>query len=270
MSRRYAVVGHPVRHSKSPWIHAHFAECTQRDIVYAAYAPPLSGFDEFARNFFAAGGCGLNITVPFKQEALAFASSASAFSKRAQAANVLAARNSGIVAYNTDGAGLVRDITHNLRVAIADKRLLLIGAGGAARAVALALAEKNPANLCIAARNTKRAVALAETVGEHSTISVRGIALADCDEPFDIVINATSAALSGEKLPLSSAVFAGAELAYDLSYGKAAKTFLRVANQAICCVDGAGMLAEQAAFSFAIWEGVMPMTADVIRQVKGN
>ncbi len=255
-ANRYAVAGAPVRHSLSPWIHAHFARRTQRNAVYAAFAP--KDFAAFARDFFAGGGRGLNITAPFKRDALLFAARASAFARRADAANVLALDDSGAVsAYNTDGAGLVRDLTNNCGISLPGRRILLAGAGGAARAAAIALSEQK-AKIVVAARKSAAAESLARLVGGES------VSLQECGGGYDLVINAIPGAKDGES-PLPSAVFAGAKLAYDLNYGRAAAVFLRAAAAAEYRADGGGMLVEQAALSFAIWEGAMPSTAGLIQ-----
>ena len=251
MARRYGVVGSPVRHSLSPWLHAYFARTTQRNIVYAAYAPSPDKFVDFVNDFFASGGCGLNITVPFKPEALAVASRASAFARRAGAANVLRRDENSIVAHNTDGAGLIKDLTQNLNVSLAKKRVLIVGAGGAARAAALALADSD-ARITIGARRPEAAAELAQLAEGES------VALAKCESGFEVIINATSGAHDGDGSPLSPEVFEGSLLAYDMNYGQAAAGFLRSARAAKQRADGGGMLAEQAAMSFAVWEKVMP------------
>ena len=266
MARRYGVVGSPVRHSLSPWLHGYFARTTQRNIVYAAYAPPPDKFAEFVHDFFAAGGCGLNITVPFKPEALTAASRGSAFARRAGAANVLRRDENNIVAHNTDGAGLIKDLSQNLGVSPSKKRVLIVGAGGAARAAALALVDGG-AHITIAARRPDAAAELAELADGES------VALAKCESGFDIIINATSGAHDGDESPLSPHVFEGALLAYDMNYGRAAAAFLRAAQAAKQRADGGGMLAEQAAMSFAVWEKVMPSAAvpiDMMRRRHGS
>ncbi len=260
--RRYAVIGNPVRHSLSPWIHKRFARATQRDIVYASYAPPLDGFAQFASSFFAGGGCGLNITIPFKEDALNFADSPSNLSRQANAANVLAAGDDVIRAYNTDGAGLICDIVGRWATPIHRRNVLLAGAGGAARAVAHALCKQQPALLCITNRSAEKGKALALAVdGEYRPF-------ADCKTGFDIIINATASGLTEEAPPLTSSVFDGASLAYDLSYGKAAEPFMALAKNATIVCDGLGMLVEQAALSFALWEGIRPQTAGIIRELR--
>lgn len=254
---RYAVAGLPVRHSLSPWIHAHFARQTQRKIVYAAFAP--DDFAAFARDFFAAGGRGLNITAPFKKDALNFAARASAFSVRADAANVLTAdaKTGAVSACNTDGAGLIKDLTGNYGMSLAGRRVLIAGAGGAARAAAFALAAQD-AKIIIAARKPDAATELAKLVGGEA------VSLSECGDGYELIINATSGGQDNES-PVPSSVFAGAKLAYDLNYGAAAATFLRAAATATNRADGGGMLVEQAALSFAIWEGAMPSTARLVR-----
>ncbi|MGU9951208.1 MAG: shikimate dehydrogenase [Gammaproteobacteria bacterium WSBS_2016_MAG_OTU1] len=256
-TQKYGVVGSPVRHSLSPWIHAYFARRTQRNIVYAAFSPPAASFDDFIHDFFNNGGCGLNITVPYKKEALNIAKTATNFAHRADAANVLTIKNGDIHAYNTDGAGLIKDLTINCGVVISDKRVLIAGAGGAARAAAVALAE-HTSNLVIAARKLVAAEELA------SAINGKAVELASCDGDYDIIINATSSGLAGDESPLPPQIFTGVELAYDLNYGKAAASFLSLAATAKNRADGCGMLVEQAALSFAIWQGVLPATQELV------
>ncbi|MGI9307434.1 MAG: shikimate dehydrogenase [Gammaproteobacteria bacterium] len=257
--RRYAVAGFPVRHSLSPLIHAHFARAAQRNIVYAAFAPPPEKFAEFVRAFFAAGGRGLNITAPFKKDALQIAGRASAFARRADAANVLTAEENGIAAHNTDGAGLIKDMSKNCGVPPAGKKILIAGAGGAARAAALALAEQG-AKITIVARRLSAADSLAQTAGGTPA------EFAGCGGEYDIVVNAIPGQ-NGET-PLPHKVFSGAALAYDLNYGAAAMPFLQAAATARMRADGIGMLAEQAALSFAIWEGMMPSTKGLIKDLR--
>lgn len=262
--RRYAVAGDPVRHSLSPWIHAHFARVLQKPVVYAAYAP--ADFSAFAGEFFRQGGRGLNVTVPFKKSALDFAGNASAFARRAGAANVLAWQESAgagdghVAAYNTDGAGLTKDIARIIADSVKGARTLIAGAGGAARAAALSLSERG-AKVTIAARNPDAAESLAHLAGGHA------VAFSDCDAEFDIILNAISGGHAGQAPPLPLRAFEGAALAYDLNYGKAAAPFLRAATAARLRADGGGMLVEQAALSFAIWESALPPTASLIQDL---
>ncbi len=266
MNRRYAVIGNPVQHSRSPWLHTYFARQTQRPIVYAAYQPAGS-FADCASAFFAGGGCGLNITLPYKTDALAFADSASAYARQVAAANVLKRQADGSIrAYNTDGSGFLRDL-QRLGATLSDKTILLLGAGGAAQAVAHAINRQQPARLSIYNRTPERAQQLAQQCGGNA------IAIADIadERPAEIIINATSAS---HKQPLSyaPALFHQTQLAYDLSYGTAAQHFLRQAASAgvVQCVDGSGMLAWQAALSFALWEGVLPSVAEAIPHLQSH
>jgi len=258
MNRRYGVVGCPVAHSLSPWLHAHFARLTQRRVVYAAYQPSREHFNDFAAAFFRNGGNGLNVTLPFKADALRFADDASAFAVRTGAANVLKRKKDGSVkAYNTDGAGFISDLQARLPNGGSGKHIVLLGAGGAARAVAHAIAADKPATFRIFNRTPEKADALASAVG--------ATAAQYPPEGADVVINATSAGFTDDN-HFPPALFAGAAIAYDLSYGKAAVPFLRCARKggADYVTAGEGMLVRQAALSFAIWEGVLPSAAAAI------
>ena len=264
---RCGVVGSPVAHSLSPFLHRRFARVLQKDLVYAAYQPGDSAesFSEFARNFFADGGFGLNVTLPFKRAALDFADSASAFAKRARAANTLVRRDGGVFACNTDGAGLARDIVRNHGFEVGGKRVLLIGAGGAGRGAAHALGDLKPAGLAVVNRTAERAAALSREVGAACGIVALGAALENFDGAFDLVVNATAAGHSGRAPEIPPTVFREAGLAYDLSYGPAASPFLELARRggAKRVADGLGMLAEQAALSFAVWTGALPAARGV-------
>lgn len=253
--RRYGVVGNPVRHSLSPAIHRRFAAATQKPLVYAAYQPASedNGFENFVRDFFARGGYGLNITLPFKARALAVADTASARAQRVGAANVLARRGDKTAAYNTDGAGFISDLKTHYPAGVAGQKILIIGAGGAAQAVAHAIADAKPAALWIINRTHAKAQALATATGGEAVKSAPGGA--------DIVINTTSAAHTGSALDIDiTPALSKAKLAYDISYGSAAQAFLTTAKNAgakTAC-DGMGMLIWQAALSFAIWEQTLP------------
>lgn len=278
----YGVVGNPARHSLSPFLHNRFARRTQCQMPYGVYETTADAIAGFFAAFFAKGGAGLNITAPFKHLALDFAlnnGGASGFAKRAQAANVLVQKDGGIVGYNTDGAGLVIDIRRHLGITIKGRRVLLAGAGGAARAAALAIAGQQPALLQIAARDESKAQQLAEVINNENgdndgvNIECRGCQITQCRGRFDIVINATAAGQSGEVPPLPPDIFDNALLALDLSYGKSAKPFLAMARAARQGADGVGMLAEQAAASFALWMGKYPTAAGevaVLRRITDN
>ena len=264
MTDRYAVFGHPIAHSKSPQIHAAFARQTGQDMSYEAILAPLDDFAGSVAQFIAAGGRGANVTVPFKEAAFKLASRLSPRAQRAGAVNTLTFDADGILGDNTDGAGLVADLTRNLHCTLAGARILLLGAGGAARGVIEPLLEQQPAALVIANRTVSRAEALAELFGQR--VSACGFDAAT--SPFDLVINATAASLAGELPPLSPRIFTAGTLAYDMMYGRDTPFlgFARVhgANTA----DGLGMLVEQAAEAFYLWRGVRPDTTPVIAALR--
>lgn len=269
MTDRYAVVGNPIAHSKSPLIHAEFARQTGQELSYNTLLAPLDGFAGAAQEFHAAGGKGLNVTVPFKQEAWQLATRLTQRAQLAQAVNTLKFEDGDILGDNTDGAGLVRDITVNLGFDIRAKKILLMGAGGAARGVVLPLLEQCPALFAIANRTPAKAHELGQQFLEYGDISSGDYAsLAGCH--FDLVINATSSSLSDQLPPLPPGVFAPGSLAYDMMYGKGLTPFLQFAqaNGAARVADGLGMLVEQAAESFFLWRGVRPDTKPVIELLK--
>ncbi len=264
MTDRYAVFGHPIAHSKSPQIHAAFARQTGQDMRYEAILAPLDGFAVSVAAFIASGGRGANVTVPFKQEACRLADRLSPRARRAGAVNTLSFDAEGILGDNTDGAGLVADLTRNLLCPLAGKRILLLGAGGAARGVIEPLLDQQPAQLVIANRTVSRAQELAELFGRG--VSACGFDAADA--PFDVIVNATAASLAGELPPLSPQAFTSNTLAYDMMYGHDTPflTFARAHGAAV--TDGLGMLVEQAAEAFYGWRGVRPDTASVIAKLR--
>jgi len=276
MSDRYAVIGHPIAHSQSPRIHALFAQATGQALSYEAIdgGPEPGGFARALAAFRAAGGRGANVTLPFKLEALACADEADEAARHAGAANALRWDGGRIQARNFDGAGLVRDITVNLAVPLRGARVLLLGAGGAARGAVVPLARAGAEQIVIANRTADKARQLAAELAPHAGngCAVTGAGLG-ADElggaAFAIVINATSASLTGAAPQLASQALAGARLAYDMVYGKGLTPFLRQAHAAGAerLADGLGMLVEQAAEAFAWWRGVRPDTAPVIAQL---
>jgi shikimate dehydrogenase len=269
MTDRYAVIGNPIAHSKSPLIHATFARQTGQDMAYTAMLAPLDGFAAAAGAFRDQGGKGMNITVPFKQEAWKLATRLTERASTAQAVNTFKFDDGVILGDNTDGAGLVRDITHNLGFSIAGKRVLLMGAGGAARGVLLPLLAQVPAELAIANRTASRALDLQEQFAVYGQVRVSDYAdLAG--QQFDLVVNATSSSLNNELPPLAAGIFGPDSLAYDMMYGKGLTAFLSFAEQqgAGRLADGLGMLVEQAAESFYLWRGVRPATPPVIAQLR--
>lgn len=269
MPDRYAVIGNPVAHSKSPQIHAEFARQTGQNLVYERLLAPTDAFIPTAIAFRARGGCGLNITLPFKGEAFGYADRLSKRASAAQAVNTITFEGDAIVGDNTDGTGLVNDLVRNLGCAIAGARVLLLGAGGAARGVIMPLLEQQPAQLAIANRTPGKAQSLAQSFREHIDA---GTYAALAGRQFDLVVNATSASLAGELPPLPPGVFARGALAYDMMYGRGETPFLVFARSegAAMLADGLGMLVEQAAESFFIWRGLRPDSARVLRFLRAN
>ncbi len=269
MTDRYAVIGHPVAHSKSPRIHAAFARYTGEDLVYETLLAPLDGFAGTVRAFRETGGRGLNVTVPFKLEAFALSDDVTDRAREAGAVNTLRFDGAHALGDNTDGAGLVGDITLRLGIMLAAKSLLLLGAGGAARGVVGPLLAERPAALFIVNRTVAKAHALARQFEAQGP--VRAGAYAElAGRSFDVVINATSASLAGEALPLPAGLYAPNALAYDMVYGDAPTRFLADASAAgaATIADGLGMLVAQAAESFLLWRGVRPDTRPVIAALR--
>lgn len=270
MSDRYAVFGNPVAHSLSPRIHALFAQQTGQELRYEAIFASLDGFELALRAFVAAGGRGANVTVPFKEQAFDLATQRTMRANAAGAVNTLMFEGGEIVGDNTDGEGLISDIKTNMNVQITRKRVLLLGAGGAARGVMLRLLYEMPASMVIANRTTERARKLAELFAEEAQGTLRNATFVQLayGDAFDIVINATSAGLDDAELPLPSSLFAPGCLAYEMVYGKETP-FMRQAKKANArVVDGLGMLIEQAAESFFVWRGVRPDTAAVLATLR--
>ena len=268
----YAVMGNPISHSKSPQIHTQFAKQTQQNIRYRAIQVDPGGFEQALGNFFASGGKGLNITVPFKQEAWQLANELSERARLAGAVNTLKpGTNGGLYGDNTDGIGLVRDLTQNLGVELSEKRLLLVGAGGAARGVIAPLMDNCPQQLVIANRTMDRAIELVEHFSAKGHISAMGFDELE-GEKFDVIINATSASLQGDLPPLPVTVITNTQIVYDMMYGSEPTRFLQWAQQhgAKKISDGLGMLVEQAAESFYIWRNVLPDTTPVIQNIRAS
>ena len=276
MTDRYAVIGNPIAHSKSPQIHAAFARQTGQDIGYTRLLAPPDGFRGIVESFRAAGGRGANVTVPFKLEAFDLADEVSQRAKDAQAANFLNFDGDRSRADNTDGAGLTRDITDNLAFSMAGRRVLLMGAGGAARGALQPLLAQQPAILTIANRTVEKALQLAEAFRYHPSAASSVLSGLRYDElaghHFDLVINATSCSLQGELPPLPAGVFAEGSLAYDMMYGKGLTPFLAFAQSqgTVRLADGLGMLVEQAAESFFLWRGVRPETRPVLELLRNQ
>lgn len=270
MSDRYAVIGNPISHTKSPVLHAAFARQCGQDITYEALLGPLGRFRETVDDFRSQGGKGMNVTVPFKVEALNISDRLTTRARLAQAVNTLRFDHDGIFGDNTDGVGLVHDIQGRLGFSLKGKRILILGAGGAARGAVLPLFETAPAALTIVNRTAAKAEALQQQFAEFADISTGGFDALP-GQSFDVVINATSAGLHGEHLPLPAGIFAPHALAYDMVYGNTATPFQLDAQTlgAARISDGLGMLVAQAAESFFLWRGVRPDTVPVLKMLQG-
>ena len=263
MSDRYALVGNPVGHSKSPRIHAEFARATGQDLEYGLIEAPLDGFAQAVEVFRAAGGRGLNVTLPFKQQAFALCTRVSERARLAGVANTLVLDQD--LCDNTDGIGLVRDLSQNLGIGLKNRSVLLLGAGGAAQGVIGALLEAGARRLVIANRTVGRAKAVAARFAGTAACGYEALA----GESFDLVVNATSAGLSGETPALPPTLLTEKTLAYEMVYGRETP-FLAAARRAGARVsDGLGMLVEQAAESFFLWRGVRPPTRPVLAGLRG-
>jgi len=262
MGDRYAVIGNPVAHSKSPWIHAEFARATGQPIDYGRIEAPLDGFTATVDRFRAAGGKGANVTVPFKEEAFRLCTRVSERARVAQAVNTLVL-DAGF-GDNTDGVGLVTDLTRHLEFPLRGKSILVLGAGGAAQGVIGALLEAGAVRLVIANRTVSRATELA---GRFPGVVGCGFDALAGD--FDLIVNATSAGLTDDALLVPPGLFDPNVLAYDMVYGRETP-FLAAARKAGARVsDGLGMLVEQAAESFFVWRGVRPETRPVLAKLRG-
>jgi shikimate dehydrogenase len=268
----YCVMGNPVEHSRSPWIHARFAELTGQTMQYGKRQIALDQFASGVHCFIAEGGRGCNITVPFKFEAAALATHTSERALLAQASNTLSFSGLEIAADNTDGAGLVNDIQRNANFDLLEKRVLLLGSGGAAAGVLGPLILAHPASITVANRTLDKATAL---VTRHAALATlhktellkQGLEAFEGD--FDVIINATASSLSGAGVPVSASTLKPGALAYDMMYGPGAQGFLTwAAEHGAQARDGLGMLVEQAAESFLIWRGVRPPSTQVLAELR--
>jgi shikimate dehydrogenase len=269
---RYAVMGNPVAHSKSPLIHRLFARQTGDNLCYEALLVSTGGLAPAVAGFLGEGGKGLNITVPFKQDACRIADTLSDRARRAGAVNTLRADPDGrLFGDNTDGIGLIRDLTQNLGLQLEGANILLLGAGGAARGVLAPVLEQQPATLHIANRTVERAAQLAGSFADLGNLSASGFD----DIParrYDIIVNATAAGLHGTTPALPAGTIGPLSRCYDMMYGTEPTPFMRYAHQHGCrhTCDGLGMLVEQAAESFRLWRGVRPETAAVLAALRAN
>ncbi|MFW2372370.1 MAG: shikimate dehydrogenase [Gammaproteobacteria bacterium] len=270
MTDRYAVIGNPIAHSKSPQIHTEFARQTDQQLNYTAELVEIGRLAEFVKQFQASGGKGLNITVPFKQDAWQLASSLSDRAERAGAVNTLVLYGENdYFGDNTDGVGLVNDLKNNHDIHLNTRHILILGAGGAVRGVLEPILQQFPSQLVIANRTVDRATQLAQEFSDLGALS--GCGFDDLTgETFDLVINATSASLSGELPELPDNILKQGACCYDMMYAAVPTPFMQWAQQqgARTCLDGLGMLVEQAAESFYLWRGIRPETAPVIQQIR--
>jgi shikimate dehydrogenase len=262
---KYAVVGHPIAHSKSPEIHRLFAQQTKQPITYEKLEAPLDGFEEFALGLREAGYRGLNVTIPFKLDAAKLADRLTARARLAGAVNTLKFERDAITGDNTDGIGFVRDITHRLKFRIEDSAILVLGAGGGVRGLIGSLLEEKPKWIAVANRTHDRAQELADEFGV--------LALSFDEVPaehFDLVINGTATSLSHTTPPIDAETFDDCTLAYDLLYAATPTPFMQLASRggARKVSDGLGMLIEQAAESYHLWRGVRPDTAPVFKELR--
>ena len=269
---KYAVIGNPIAHSKSPIIHAAFAAQTGQFIEYSRVLAPLDGFADTVNTLIVQGFGGANVTVPFKLEAFSLADRLTERASDAGAVNTLIFADNQMIGDNTDGVGLVRDIEHNLNTSFANQRVLLIGAGGAAEGVLHPILNRSPALLVITNRSVDKAINMVQKVQtqeDYQLVSVNAHAFDDLQhQQFDIVINATSTGLTDTQLPLPKTVFAHGALAYDMMYGRET-SFMKLARaQGMQVADGLGMLVEQAAEAFYVWRGVRPKTKQIMQMVR--
>ncbi|PPK77771.1 shikimate dehydrogenase [Methylobacter tundripaludum] len=263
---RYAVFGHPIRHSKSPRIHRLFAEQTGQALEYTAVEVPSELFQTAVAMFFAEGGKGLNCTVPLKELAWRYADRKTERAQLSKAVNTLALQPDGsLLGDNTDGIGLVTDLLANHAIVLSDIRILILGAGGASRGIIAPILEQSPQTLVIANRTVDKAVQLAAEFHDKGPITGCGYDALE-NRQFDLILNATSASLSGQLPPLPGGLLAAGGNCYDLAYGNEPTAFVRwgLENHAVKSLDGLGMLVEQAAEAFFIWRGVRPQTRPVI------
>ncbi|MFT6388951.1 MAG: shikimate dehydrogenase [Cellvibrionaceae bacterium] len=267
---RYAVFGNPIAHSKSPILHKAFAAETQQQLIYDSQCVGVDQFTDVANAFFANGGLGLNITVPFKMDAFNYAKTLTPRAKRAGAVNTLFLdHNKNIIGDNTDGVGLVNDMTHNLMWSLKDKTILIVGAGGAVRGVLEPFIEQEPKSITIVNRTLEKAVSLSQEFNDVFPIDTCSFSDLE-NKSFDIIINGTSASLTGDLPPLPNNIILSDAYCYDMMYSKELTPFLKWAKQNGCkkLSDGLGMLVCQGAESFFIWRKVKPYTVDVIKHVR--
>ncbi|EPJ47408.1 MAG: aroE [Osedax symbiont Rs1] len=265
---KYAVAGNPIAHSKSPSIHRLFAEQTGQKLVYSAECFPLDAFASSVADFIRTSGLGMNVTVPFKLQAWQLSDQLSLAAELAGAVNTLSFKDGVIFGDNTDGIGLVNDLSKNLKFNLQGKKVLIVGAGGAVRGVLQPIIAQRPSSITIVNRTVSKAWQLAEIFKELFDIKV--LSFEELDSAYDLVINGTSASLSNQLPPLPACTIQPSTWLYDMMYGKGVTVFNQwgLENGAAQASDGLGMLVEQAAQSFKIWRGVSPNTKQVISKLR--
>ena len=269
---KYCVIGNPIAHSKSPEIHPVFAAQTGQQLEYGRCLAPLDGFAQTVRDLVAQGYQGANVTVPFKIEAVAVATRLTERARAAGAVNTLSFMDGEIVGDNTDGPGLVADIVRNAGVSLANQRILLLGAGGAARGIMLPFLNERPRSILVANRTVATAEALVQNFAGHGLKVDAAVAACGFDAiagRYDVVVNATSSSLAAEMPPIPGSAFASGTLAVDIMYGSEPSPFMRfAAEHGAATRDGLGMLVEQAAEAFMVWRGVRPDTGEVFNKLR--
>ena len=273
MTDKYAVIGNPIAHSKSPAIHAMFAKQTNQNMAYESILAPLDSFTDTVNQLIVDGYHGVNVTVPFKVDAYNLMNEPNMEGVHdAEAVNTLTFENSRIKGANTDGIGLVTDIQNNLGFDFQNKKVLLIGAGGAAQGVAYKIAEKNPELFVVANRSLEKVHEMKKRLERSKNLLVTPITVASFEElgsqSFDIIVNATSASLKNTRLPISNLIFADRCLAYDMMYGQETPFMAQARAKGANVADGLGMLVEQAAEAFTLWRGVRPDAKAVIDKMR--
>ncbi len=272
LKKHFAVIGNPIHHSLSPQIHRAFAKEAGLDIDYEAVPSPLDEFKNTIHKLIAKKLSGANVTLPFKKEAYELASEHSNHARIAQAVNTLEFKEDGIIGHNTDGIGLVRDLEQNLHIDLKNKKILLIGAGGAAEGVIYSILEKNPSELTLTNRTIEKSNVIQNKMDVHAKsfdVNLNVIEIAKCPlQYFDLIINATSTSLNNADLDLNHKVFHEGSLAYDMMYGKDSSFMREAQSQGSKTSDGLGMLVEQAAEAFFIWHQIKPQTKSVIESLR--
>lgn len=266
---KYCVYGNPIKQSQSPYIHQNFAKSTQQNLSYHSQLVDLDGFNDAVKTFIESGAKGANVTAPFKEEAMALCDQLSEHAKLAGAVNTLTFKDGQIFGDTTDGVGLVNDLISH-QVQLKDKRVLLLGAGGAAKGVVLPILDQEVKLLTIANRTVAKAEAI---VAQYSNQPLQACSFDDANsQHYDVIINATSAGLSGNGVPIADDIITSETVCYDMTYGKTPTPFLQKAKekQAQQVIDGLGMLVGQAAASFYIWRGVKPATENILSELRAK